>query len=112
MMDADALAQVRGQLASGISRARSTITQMERARIDTSLRERPPLKRALQRYARTLAISREKLQQLGAATGAQYVVFVVFDEFSFGWGEPAVIEYQKQAPADPTDALGSSIAAA
>jgi hypothetical protein len=103
LMDADALKLVRGQLASGMSRARPTITQMEEARIRSSLRERPQLIPALQRYARTLAISREDLQQIGASTGARYVVFAVFDEFSFGWGEPAVIEYRKQA--DPTAAV-------
>ncbi len=98
LMDAEALARVRGQLAGGISRVRPTITQTEEARIDSSLRERPQLKPALQRYAGTLAISREDLQQIGAATGARYVVFTVFNEFSFGWGEPPVIEYRKQDP--------------
>jgi hypothetical protein len=100
LMDADALARVRWQLVSSMSSARPTITQMAEARVYSSLRERPQLQPALQRYARTLAISREDLQQIGASTGARYVVFAVFDEFSFGWGEPAAIEYQKQA--DPT----------
>jgi hypothetical protein len=67
LMDAEALAQVRSQLASGMSRARPTITQMEEARIHSSLRERPRLETALQRYSRTLAISREDLQQIGAS---------------------------------------------
>jgi hypothetical protein len=63
----------------------------------------------LKRFAQTLAISREDLRELGTAIGARYLMFVVFDEYSFGWGEHAVPVYTAAGRASQAaDAMAKS----
>jgi hypothetical protein len=103
LMDARALAPVRAQLASHLAVVRPTIALANAGDTDT-LGERPDLAPALESFARTQAIAREDLAAIGAATGARYAVFVVFDEYSFIWGDLPAPEYRDAPEASTTSA--------
>lgn len=93
MIEATELAAVREQLAERLAKSRPRLGLVEGARVDGALRDHPELKPALQKFTRTLAMSREDLTALSGAVGARYVVFVVFDEYSFGWGSREIRYY-------------------
>jgi hypothetical protein len=101
LLDATELAPMRQQLASHVAQVRPTVHLADAERVDGALGDHPQLAPVLQRFARTLSIDREELGEISEATNARYAVFVVFDEYSFGWGDRPVPVY-RNAPEDVT----------
>ena len=76
--------------------------------VSNSLFGRHALRDAIDKYATTLTIDRATLTDLGRATGARYVAFLVIDEYSFGWQERKV-EYKKVGAGDRAAAVRAGI---